>query len=147
MSHGRRPETIVAAVTDHIVGSARTGGVRVTSVAVPTTRLLELASDDAAERADVRGAIVKLRPTIRASARASWDGGALAAALRERGAIAVLLAPTVVPDEGRLTEVARAESPVAAIDAWFDALPGVDAEDRDAARMTARVYLSEDRGR
>lgn len=131
--------------------------VVVRRVSHPTTRMIEVdsvadvltPSGTAVARVlpDVEGAFVKLRPVLRASERASWDGGAMASRLREHGARGVVLAPVVVPDEGRLSEVARADSPTAAVEAWFASMPGVDPEDRDAARETALRYLAEDVGR
>ena len=123
--------------------SVSAGGVRVISVRFETTELLEL--ERHAEGVSVDGAIVKLRPTLRSSERSSWDGAAQAARLRELGARAVLLAPVVVPDEGKLTEVATAETPEAAVAAWFDALTGADPADRDAARETALDYLASEK--
>lgn len=126
------------------VSSTSHRGVRVTTVSFPTTQLLEIS--DASDVKELLGSpIVKLRPTLRASERASWDGAGAADELRRKGARAVLLSPVVVPDEGKLSEVARADSPEAAIDAWFAALPGTDPADVEAARQTAREYLEQER--
>jgi hypothetical protein len=109
-------------------------------VSVATTRLLQLDTVPEQPPEGVKGAIVKVSPTLRASERDTFDGSKLAAELRQAGAIAVQLAPVTIPDtvsqESRRT-VAAAPSPEEAVHAFFQEMRGVPEEDRAAGELLA----------
>jgi hypothetical protein len=121
---------------------------RVRFVEVPTTPLVQVERVDG-EHPDVKGAIVKVAPTIRSSERETFDGARVMAKLREAGALAVQLAPVTLPDtvapEAR-RQVARAQSPEDAIRAFFAEFKGVPEEERAEAEALALELLEADRG-
>lgn len=75
---------------------------RLRFVELPTAPLIKLERDDGRS---VEGAFVKLAPRLRRSERAAFDAVAATKALLERGAVAVVIAPVLLPDE-----VARVET-------------------------------------
>lgn len=92
-------------------------------VRVPTLELVEirdaLTIEDVTQ--DVGGKLVKLSPLIPSSERESFDGPALVAALHERGAIAVTLAPRIVADTVQPEKRGRSRSPRELVKEWFEA--------------------------
>jgi hypothetical protein len=73
-------------------------------------RDLERAKDFASGK-DAKGAYVKVAPTIRAHERQSFDSKAIRDALLEAGALAVIIAPIVVPE----VAAARKHEPVSQV--------------------------------
>lgn len=89
---------------------------------------------DALRRDELAGAIVKVAPTVLASARGDFDAGAVADKVRAAGAAAVIVVPKVVAD-ARLPSradavVQQSETPRSAVAAWFAELAGLTDEDR-----------------
>lgn len=83
---------------------------------------------------NVTGAIVKVAPVLQASQRSGFDAHEIAAMIRERGAVSVVVVPKVVA-EARLSSVAAVEVTKAAtaydsVSAWFAELKGITDEDR-----------------
>jgi hypothetical protein len=96
---------------------------------------------------DVKGALVKLAPTIKASARAQFDGAALAKTLRARGARGVTIAPKVIADAvvtEKARRVATAPTTRAAIEAWFHELVGIDETERTDAMNFALAMVDQE---
>lgn len=116
---------------------------------VPTTPLVQL--DVIYKPASgVRGAIVKVSPTLRASERDGFDGAKLAAELREAGARAVQLAPVIIPETSApraQSQVARVTSPAEVVRTYFEELRGVPEEDKRAAVELAVQLVEEAQGR
>lgn len=116
---------------------------RLRRVEVPTRPLIVIETlDDLVSPDHVDGAIVKVAPHLRSSERATFDGAAIAAKLRELGAAGVLLAPIVVPDvKPELSvAIAKAESPRAALRTWFAEQP-LDDDERKACTDLAESFL------
>jgi hypothetical protein len=95
---------------------------------------------------NVNGAIVKVTAELRPSEREAFDVGAIREVAILRGAIAVVVAPSVLPEVPTMEardEVAKAPGPDEAIAAWFDGLtaPKVDVE---AARELALGMLAKE---
>lgn len=113
---------------------------RISFVPVATTHLLQLDAVPEQVPEGVRGAIVKVSPTIRASERDSFNGSKLAAELRGAGALAVQLAPVTIPDtvspQARRA-VSSAPSPEDAVRAFFQEVLGAPEEDRAAGEALA----------
>jgi len=113
----------------------------VTLFEVATTPLVQIDRWPAPAGLDVRGALVKLAPVIKSSERASFDAAAAKRSLLEAGAIAVALAPRVVPDgvvtSRRDAAIRRAAAPYDAISAWFETAAGLDDDQRAAATDAA----------
>jgi len=84
---------------------------------------------------EVEGRFVKLAPRLPASRRGEFDGPALARDLRDRGALAVHLAPVYLPEAVRpeAAAVARAMDPREAVATWFTGQSGMDPVARKAA--------------
>jgi hypothetical protein len=122
----------------------RTGSKRF--VVVETWPLRQLTHEQAlaATEKDVARAIVKVTAELRPSERESFDGAAIKARLIALGAVAVVLAPKTIPEAPKEVDpIARAETPQAAIDRWFDGLPAnVDAADRERARELAHQLVA-----
>ncbi len=118
---------------------------------VPTTPLVQIEMmaqlTGEAPHESVRGAIVKLSPTLPARARESFDGAAHAARLRESGALAVMLSPNVIPETTGSKEsqaVARAASPADAVVAYFAEVKGVPEDEvADAERLALELVEAE----
>lgn len=136
-----RPE--VPAV--HPGGLARAS---VSFVSVPTTPLLQL--EAAVPPLDgVRGAIVKVSPTLRASEREGFHGAQVAARLRGAGARAVQLAPVIIPEVGAPRvqgQAVRAKYPAEAVRSHFEELRGVSEADRLAGMELAMQLVEQAQG-
>jgi hypothetical protein len=108
---------------------------------VPTTPLVQIDRWPMPAGLDVRGALVKLSPVIKSSERAGFDAASAKRELLAAGALAVSLAPKVVPDgivtSRRDAAIRRAAAPHDAISAWFETAAGLDAGQRAAATDAA----------
>lgn len=108
---------------------------------VPTTPLVQIDRWPIPAGLDVRGALVKLAPVIKSSERSSFDAATAKRALLDAGALAVTLAPKVVPDgvvtSRRDAAIRRAAAPHDAISAWFETAAGLDDDQRAAATDAA----------
>lgn len=116
---------------------------------VPSTRLVQV-DRDAVEGTTVAGAIVKVTAELRPSERESFDAAGVRADLLGRGAIAVIVAPVVVPEAPSTEakeEVARSVGPEEAIGAWFDGLAAARPEDVEAARTLVLHMLGQEEAR
>lgn len=136
-----RRRTKPTATSVHPGGLARAS---VSFVSVPTTPLLQLEVAVPSSEG-VRGAIVKVAPTLRASERDGFHGAQVAARLREAGARAVQLAPVIIPEVGAPRaqgQAARATFPAEVVRSYFEELRGVSEEDRQAG-MELAVQLVE----
>lgn len=130
------------------------GKARVRYVTVKASPLVQFDGEHAVDRliemapGSLQGAIVKVAPIVRASFRDAFDAAAVAQSARERGAVAVLVQPRIVPDtriEDRKAEAVRsATSPRAAIATWFGELAGLTPEDRQACIDAAEDLIEED---
>lgn len=100
------------------------------------------------EVGDVAGAYVKVAPTIRTSERASVDQKAVKERLLAAGAVAVVVAPVVVPDapEAR-TEALEADnearSPEWYLRDWFGGAKAAEPEVIEAALVQAVATVGE----
>lgn len=107
-------------------------GVKVTDVAGQTTfipvfsagvKVLRTeAEEKAAFKAGLSGVYVKLMPTIRASQRQSVDTKAIRDKYTQAGAIAVVIAPVVVPDgvqDNEPEKLKHVSTPEMYLRAWF----------------------------
>lgn len=125
---------------EELQAGAVAAGVTLRAVDVPTSKLVQIETWPA-DDVEVRGAIVKLTPTIRSSEREGFDGNAAKKALLARGAVAVLVLPRTVADavvpKKRDQAVRQAAAPHDAINAWFDAAVGLDDKQRSAAKVAA----------
>lgn len=113
----------------------KTQAPRIRFIPYDTTPLVQIETMEH-QGVDVKGAIVKLAPMMRARERDSFDGAGMAKRLRDSGAIAVQLAPVVLPDDVKPDaerKVARAKSPEEAIRAYFAELKGVPEDERKEA--------------
>lgn len=99
---------------------------KVRFVKVPTAELLKLDHDDGR---DVKGSFVKLAPRLRRSEREAFDTGAAERALLDRGAVAAVAVPVVIPDQvvQKVVSSARSVDAHAEITAWFGEAPVGDA--------------------
>jgi hypothetical protein len=115
--------------------------------ALPLARydLADLSVMDSEDK-DLRGALVRVDAELRPSERASFDGEKVRTFLRACGARGVTIAvrPVAEASEAR-AEVQSALTPEAAIGAWFDALPNVPEDEREAARALALELLHAER--
>jgi hypothetical protein len=95
-------------------------GTTLRFVELPTASLIKLERDDGR---NVEGAFVKLTPRLRRSERAAFDASAATKALLGRGAVAVTVAPVLLPDEvGRPVVVGESHRRVDAreeVRTWF----------------------------
>lgn len=111
-----------------------------------TTPLVQLEGQGGVEAwGSVEGSIVKVAPTLMASQKGSFDGAGLVRQLREEGALAVQLAPRVVPDTVRAKakpEVVRAISPEEALSAWLGAQPALNEGMREDAMALGTELLA-----
>lgn len=119
-------------------------------VALDTTPLVQVEGRGTAalQWGDVKGAIVKVAPTLRTSERSSFDAALVQAQLMEQGALAVQLAPKTIPDvvaPEDAKQAGRAPAPEEAIQAWFAGLRGVNEQDRADAESLALELLSIER--
>lgn len=96
---------------------------RVERVRVPTLELIELRDvlTIADVDQDVEGKIVKVSPLIPSSERENFDGAALAQAIREKGALAVLMAPRIVSDTVQPERKKKSIKPRELVKEWFEA--------------------------
>lgn len=97
---------------------------------------------------EVRGAIVKVTPTLGARARESFNGAGVAASLREQGALAVQLAPVIIPEAAgpqQAEKVAKAQSPADAVAAFFAELKGVPEDELAEAEQLALKLVEQER--
>jgi len=119
-------------------------GATVRFVGRPDAGMLVIREPAEVDTADVCGAYVKFMPTIRVSERASLDSTGIAARLRERGAIAVVVVPVVIADRGpsKADEKRVHKSAEQWISAWLDAVRGVERE--VALRALAEAMASAD---
>lgn len=86
---------------------------------VDTLELVQIGSVADVETTDVEGRLVKLAPTVRASEKDAFDGTGLADRLRERGALAVVLAPRTIPDTKQSREEIETADPRELVAGWF----------------------------
>lgn len=134
---------------------ARSGrGARVQFVPVRSAELVQFDGEDAVDRLiatphnALAGAIVKVAPVMRAAFRDAFDAGLVAQSARDRGAIAVIVTPRVIPDarmdDAKAEAVRRALTPRDAIAAWFGELAGLTDEERAACIESAETLMEED---
>jgi hypothetical protein len=110
---------------------------RLRFVELPTAPLIKLERDDGR---CVEGAFVKLAPRLRRSERAAFDASAATKALLGRGAVAVAIAPVLLPDEVARVEVGAAPRRVDARDeirSWF----GSELGDEPASAMQGCMQI------
>jgi hypothetical protein len=97
---------------------------------------------------DAKGAYVKVAPTVRSSERSGIDTKAIRERLLAAGALAVVVAPIVVPDSmsdlsSPSSEPPRVLSPEQHLREWFAAVKGASSEQVRAALEQALVSVSE----
>lgn len=109
------------------------GSVKLTRFEVPTTELVQINNIDQVETANVKGRIVKLSPTVKASEKDAFDGPAHVARLRERGALTVVLAPRTVIDTITKRDVEESADPRDLVAGWFEDQVAVPEDTRAAA--------------
>jgi hypothetical protein len=129
-------------------------GARVQFVPVRSAELVQFDGEDAVDRliatplGALAGAIVKVAPVMRAAFRDAFDAGMVAQSARDRGAIAVIVTPRVIPDarmdDAKAEAVRRALTPRDAIAAWFGELAGLTEEERAACIDAADDLMAED---
>jgi len=122
----------------------RARGFQVEHVSMDTPDLVQIdtwivgGTPEPEELPPVRGAFVKLAPTIRSSDRAAFDAGAVKQVLMGAGARGVIVAPKVVADVSvrreRAEEKREQRSADEHVAAWFDAAQGLSEEESRAAR-------------
>ena len=112
----------------------RVGSVLLHRHEVPTLELVQISNLKEVETLAVKGRLVKLSPTVRASEKESFDGPAHVARLRERGALAVVLAPRTVIDTTTKRNEIETSDPRELVDLWFDDQKAIAVKTRDAAR-------------
>lgn len=103
-------------------------------VEVPTAPLIKLEVDDGRS---VAGAFVKLAPRLRRSERASFDAAAAVRALAARGAVAVVVAPVIIPDDVERRPSAGRVDARGEVLAWFGEQMSEDAV--EAAKQCMRI--------
>lgn len=109
------------------------GRVTLRRIEVPTMELVQINTVDQVETAVVKGRIVKLSPTVKASEKDAFDGPAHVARLRERGALVVVLAPRTVIDTVTKREEIETTDPRELVAKWFEDQKAIDAATREAA--------------
>lgn len=98
-------------------------GFRLTSVDVPQPRMIVVRDmSQLTTLGTVKGAYIKIAPQIRVSERSQFDSKAVREELLAAGAVAVVVAPTVVPDERRQTsdKPQPIMTPETLIREWFE---------------------------
>ena len=99
---------------------------------VDTAELLVI--DDLGKIPDVEGRFVKVAPRILVSEREAFDGAAVAAGIRAKGARAVVLAPIMIGEVRKVEpEKLVKRTPRETVKAWFDEQKTIDVETREAA--------------
>lgn len=95
-------------------------------VVLPSSPVIKLESDDGR---CVDGAFVRLAPKLRRSEREAFDASAAKQLLRDRGAIAVVTSPVMLPDDEARPRRSRSQNVDARdeIRAWFGAAPSAEA--------------------
>lgn len=131
----------------HVENPAPPTGARIRFVPVPTTPLVQVESLDGAAE-PVKGALVKVAPTLKASERHAFDGAAVSASLRARGALAVQLAPRTVAEVVQEKVAARTArtSPEEAVEAYFAGLKGVPLDEAEEAKVLVLELLAQEQG-
>jgi hypothetical protein len=95
---------------------------------------------------ELKGAFVKVAPTVRASQRSSIDARAIVKTLTDAGAAAVVVAPIIVPDvavkDVPKDRKAAVQKPEVHLRAWLDAVKATKAI-KDSALQEALTSVQE----
>lgn len=112
-------------------------GVR--AIQIHTPHFVQIDNADCAfNSTEVKGAFVKVCPTLSAERKEAFDANDIRAKLREAGARAVIIAPKFVSETKRVRiEKAEKASPREAVSAWFE---DQTFKDRDKAKAIDLVF-------